>query len=171
MASNVPSLLPSRSPSSEPVLSPSAGFVVGGLNQGAYDNDSPENWTWVVVAVILLLALCLLVGLGILVRRRRNRSEQSESLDCFPDVDSASVASSPSPEPVDPFSFPEIKEQVCFDLLSLFLLRSCHCKLSLILIIPPFSARCTTLKKESTDILVNLVLNLQEEKVNIRWYQ
>ncbi len=109
-----PSFLPSESPS-EPVLSPSTDFVIGGLNQGTTDDDAPKNWTWPVIAVILLLALCLLVGLFILARRRRrNRSEHSESLDCFPDDDSASIASSPPPEPVDPFCFPEIKEQVCF---------------------------------------------------------
>lgn len=109
-----PSFLPSESPS-EPVLSPSTDFVIGGLNQGTTEDDAPKNWTWPVIAVILLLALCLLVGLFILARRRRrNRSEHSESLDCFPDDDSASIASSPPPEPVDPFCFPEIKEQVCF---------------------------------------------------------
>ena len=106
----------SESPTSEPAttsLSPSSDFVVGGLNHGEYQDDSPEVWTWGVLAVILCVAACVLFGLVILGRRRRqSETEQGDSVECLTDVDSDMLCPSSRHEPVDPFCFPEIKEQV-----------------------------------------------------------
>jgi hypothetical protein len=118
----------SESPTSEPTtktLSPSSDFVVGGLNQGSYADDSPKGWTWSVLAVILCAAACVLFGLVVLGRRRRRSElEQSDSTDCLPDIDGVNeLPPAPRHGAVDPFSFPEIKAQQVTSLSWLLLLH------------------------------------------------
>lgn len=171
LAAGVFSSFPSNSPTSKPALSPSTDFVIGGLNQGTYEDNTPKRWTWGIVAVILILASCCLVGLvGVGRRRRRHGSELSESIDCLPDDDSGVSPSTPSSVPVHPFSFLEIKSQVSLALVSVAVLcivyaiawsQPVHVSLC-------FSARCMTLKKGLQGILTIRVSNTLELRVNTR---
>jgi len=111
---------PSASPTTESSgysLSPSSDSVVGGLKQGGYEDfDSPKKWTLGVLVVMLCTVACCLVSLFTWRARRksRNNSEQGDSIGCLPDDDSGELPRTPPPEPIDPFSFPEVREQVTF---------------------------------------------------------
>lgn len=122
--SSAPSSQPSSKPSNEAPsdaptvegntnsLSPSSDFVAGGLNQGAYEDDgSPEKWTWGVVVVILCVASCCLLGI-IIAARRRHGNRQGDSIDCLSDDDNSDLPASSIREPIDPFSFPECRDEV-----------------------------------------------------------
>lgn len=96
---------PFASPSSEPTTkgsaSPSLELVIGRLQR---EDTATGNWAWGVLATIFFAAVCCLVGVYILSRHQRRESMHGSSAEFPPDLEFSTTL---TPEPIDPFSFPE----------------------------------------------------------------
>lgn len=100
-ASRPHSDIPSAASSSEPTIGtpfPSSEIVIG--------HSTARDWAWGVLAAIMFGAVCcLVVGVYIFSRHRRRESKLGSFVECLTDLDESPSTS--SPEPIDPFSFPE----------------------------------------------------------------
>jgi hypothetical protein len=96
-----PFALPSSEPTTVGTASPSLELVIGRL-QG--EDVATDTWAWGVLAAIFFSAVCCLVGIYIWSRCQRRESAHGSSVDCLPDLEFSPTL---TPEPVDPFSFPE----------------------------------------------------------------
>ena len=99
-ASRSPSGSPSAAPSNEPTIAtpfPPSEVVIG--------HSTARDWIWGVLAAIMFGAVCCLVGIYIFGRHRQRESKLGSVVECLTDLDE--FPSTSSPEPIDPFSFPE----------------------------------------------------------------
>jgi hypothetical protein len=96
-----PFVLPSSEPTTVGTASPSLELVKGALQK---EDIATDGWTWGVLATIFFAAVCCLVGVFIWSRRQGRELVHGSSAECPPDFEFSPTL---TPEPVDPFSFPE----------------------------------------------------------------